>query len=708
VLKNALNRDDLSIHTTLPDVQSYAPDIDTFRRQQNILVAYGDNATDVLTFRNLLGYIEIPLTGHETVQRLQLYGNQNETLAGSVEIHADLTLSACKGNTTSLTLDCGEGVALGDTPTSFFVALPAGSYPKGITVLATLTNGLRFVYRHTSAIILARNERITLPSVTCKGREIHPFNEIRYTTSDEKALDFDENRELTNARLLSNSYEQGKGVLRFDEDVTTIERRAFNGCTSLTSVVIPDSVTEIGYSAFADLDIPQSITIPDSATWIRDSFRLCFSRCTSLESFCGKYATNDHRCLIVTGKLVAFAPSGLTSYQIPDSVTEIGRGAFCDCTSLKSIILPDSVTTIERCAFRGCKSLKSITIPDSVTSIGDDAFEGCTSLKSITISNSVITIGYEAFEDCTSLKSIILPDSVTTIGRSAFARCTNLKSITISNSVITIGYKAFDGCTGLKSIVIPDSVTTIGEWAFYGCTRLKSITIPDSVTTIGEWAFGNCTSLESFCSKYATNDHRCLIDVADNSILIAFAPSGLTSYKISDSVTTIGDHAFAYCTRLQSVIIPDSVTSIGDGAFWRCTSLASITLPDSVTSIGGSAFWDCTSLKSVTLPNGITEIGYRAFGGCTSLTSITIPNRVTEIGNYAFEGCTSLTSITLPDSVTEIGDDAFEGCTSLDSFYGKYATADHKQLVIGRRVVAMARKRSLVDDLVSILRGFWR
>jgi len=141
----------------------------------------------------------------------------------------------------------------------------------------------------------------------------------------------------------------------------------------------------------------------------------------------------------------------------------------------------------------------------------------------------------------------------------------------------------------------------------------------------------------------------------------------LVSVTIPNSVTSIGDTAFADCTSLTSVTIPNSVTSIGQRAFLDCTSLTSITIPNSVTSIGSVAFAGCTSLTSITIPNSVTSIGEHAFRNCTSLTSITIPNSVTSIGNETFRGCTSLTSVTIGSGVTSIGTGAFYECTSLTS-----------------------------------------
>ena len=204
------------------------------------------------------------------------------------------------------------------------------------------------------------------------------------------------------------------------DGVTSIGYKAFDDCTSLTSVTIPDSVTSIGYKAFDDCTSLTSVTIPDSVTSIGDS---AFSGCTSL-----------------------------TSVTIPDSVTRIGDWAFSYCASLTSVTLPDSVTRIGERAFYYCTSLTSVTIPDSVTSIGGWAFYECTSLTSVTIPDSVTSIGNGAFKGCTSLTSVTIPGSVTRIGVGAFASCTSLTSVTIPDSVTRIGKQAFDYCTSLTDV----------------------------------------------------------------------------------------------------------------------------------------------------------------------------------------------------------------------------------------------------------------
>ncbi len=166
--------------------------------------------------------------------------------------------------------------------------------------------------------------------------------------------------------------------------------------------------------------------------------------------------------------------------------------------------------------------------------------------------------------------------------------------------------------------------------------------------------------------KPASDEDFEIVEEDGETVLVKYKGKG-GDVVIPDSVTSIGNYAFAWCESLTSITIPDSVTSIGYWAFENCTSLKSITIPDGVTSIGDFAFYDCTSLTSITIPDSVTSIGSRAFARCYSITSITIPDSVTSIGDWTFFGCKSLTSITIPDSVTSIGIGAFEGCESLTS-----------------------------------------
>ena len=441
------------------------------------------------------------------------------------------------------------------------------------------------------------------------------------------------------------------------DSVTNIGDYAFSGCRSLTDIVIPDSVTRIGDGAFRGCKSLTDIVIPNSVTSIGDNaFEYCFSL-SNLVIPDGVTSIEDN----------AFEGCySLSSVVIPDSVSCIGFGAFENCSSLTDIVIPDSVTSIGGYAFGCCESLTDIVIPNSVTSIGDNAFWYCKSLSSVVIPAGVTSIGARAFCECSSLISIVIPDGITCIGESAFCVCSSLSSVVIPDSVTSIGNYAFAYCKSLTDIVIPNSVTSIGDNAFRHCSSLSSLVIPESVVNLNGNPFCRWDGELKCLSPYFIYDNKVLFN-KDKSKIIAFRDKNTTSYVIPDSVTRIGGSAFANCSSLSRLVIPNSVTSIGESAFWHCFSLSSLVIPNSVTSVGKWAFEGCISLGSLVIPDGVTSIGDGAFRDCSSLTSLVIPDGVTSIGDNAFRHCSSLRSIVIPDSVTSIGGYAFLDCKSLTS-----------------------------------------
>ena len=230
----------------------------------------------------------------------------------------------------------------------------------------------------------------------------------------------------------------------------------FKGCSVLTSLTIPSSVTSIGLWAFEGC-------------------------------------------------------SGLTSLIIPSSVTSIERSAFKDCSGLTSLTIPSSVTEIGKSVFEGCSGLTSLTIPSSVTEIGESAFEGCSGLTSLTIPSSVTEIGESAFKGCSGLTSLIIPSSVTSIGSYVFENCSGLTSITIPSSVTEIGGAAFKGCSSLINLYykIDEKIETYLRYGhlyinvkcgieyYLNDKKITSVAIPSTITKLGEYAFQNCRDLTS-------------------------------------------------------------------------------------------------------------------------------------------------------------------------------------------------------------------
>ena len=487
-------------------------------------------------------------------------------------------------------------------------------------------------------------------------------------------------------------------VIDCDSSITSVELRdgtrrianyAFEGCGSLQSVTIPDSVKIIG-DVFSDCSGLTSITIPFVGEKADGAGATHFGYIFGA----GSYSDNER-----------YTPESLKEVIITGG-TSIGDEAFYECSGLTSVTILDSVTSIGSRAFSGCSGLTSIIIPDSVTSIGD-AFDRCSSLTSITIpfvgekadGTGATHLGYlfgasdhsdnERYVP-KSLKEVIITGGAR-IDNYTFYRCSGLTSITIGNGVINIGDYAFYGCSNLTDVYyqgdlsgwlgiefdaspmeyadnlyingvllqgdidIPNGTEKIGDYAFYNCSGLTSITIPDSVTSIGRYAFYGATA------EIVWGDNPQITSI-DSYAFSGYQGKNLT---IPDSVTSIGVEAFYGCSGLTSITIPDSVKRIAEYTFTGCSGLTSITIPDSVLSIYSYAFADCSGLTSITIPDSVISIGQGAFDDCSGLTSIVIPDSVKSIDYDVFSGCSGLTSIVIPDSVKSIGDRAFNRCSGL-------------------------------------------
>jgi|GEM_PF-198985 len=437
------------------------------------------------------------------------------------------------------------------------------------------------------------------------------------------------------------------------DNATEIYERAFYHCTSLKSVTIPASVKYIGSEAFGYGIYDDEHTIVDgfSINYTKNTYGHYYATKYGFSSeTCLVTEELDNGTLAIKGYAgfdkIFTVPSEINGKKI----TKIADWTFLDCDSITNITISDGVTSIGSYAFYGCRNLTSITIPDSVTSIGSDPFGRCESLTKINVASEnpnyvsvngvlynknkttlmhypagkkdknykildgVTSIDDWAFEDCAYLMNIIIPDGVISVGYGAFENCTNLTSIKIPNSVTSIESSAFTNTALLKnqtttikyvdkwvvecdddvrSVTIKNGTVGVANMAFFGCENLASITVPDSVTSIGGNAFYKCSSLTAIDVEVGNNNYTFVNGVLfnkDKTELICY-PAGKTdkSYTIPNSVTSIGDFAFSYCTSLTSITIPNSVTDIGSYAFQDCTSLTSITIPSSVTSIGDYA-----------------------------------------------------------------------------------------------------------------------
>lgn len=487
------------------------------------------------------------------------------------------------------------------------------------------------------------------------------------------------------------------------EGAKIIPSGIFSENTSLTSIVIPNSVETIGEKAFYYCSNLQSvnfasgsklktiesyafysckiteITIPKSVTSIsQDAFKYC-SKLKNIYVEAGntKYKSVDGVLCTIDGTEWIRPDASEAQLVLKEGVTRITVDYFKGDTTVTTVTIPKSVEIIDAGAFEGCIALKtvkfttgsklktigynafkntaitSITLPTGVTSIGSGAFYNCTALKKAVIKTKDTTVASNMFYGCKALNSVSIGTSVASIGSGAFSGCSSLKSIKLPDSVTQIGDNAFSS-TGLTAFTISGKVTTIGSKAFYR-TKIGTITIPASVTSVGSSAFEGCESLKTVVVKNKTLSTSMFEDCT--SLAKVTLPSGITS---------IPSYCFEGCGKLTSFTIPNSVTYVGSGAFGY-TGLTKITLPAGITSIENNTFVECKSLTSATIKGNITSVGTSAFEGCIKLAKIELPSTVSYIGNYAFEGCTKLTSVEIPDNVTSIPSRLFYGCSALKS-----------------------------------------
>ena len=518
-----------------------------------------------------------------------------------------------------------------------------------------------------------------------------------------------ENGVLYISNCLVDAKESLSGAYAIKNGTRIIADYAFNNCTFLTSVTIPNSVTSIGSNAFSSCSSLTSVTIPNSVTSIGNSaFSGCVlpkdkfinnSACTSDNNWGVTLADKEQDGLLIKDNVVVGCKKDITTATIPNGIVGIGDYAFEYCSSLTSVTIPNSVTSIGNGAFEYCSSLTSVTIPNSVTSIEGSTFSSCSSLTSVTIPNSVTSIGSSAFSSCSSLTSVTIPNSVTSIGNSAFSSCF-LTSISLPESVTSIGDRAFEHCYGFDTIYANKMTPpSIGEGVFTESSPVCYVPCgAKAAYEASDWASQVRKFVELCEEKYTTltytsTDGNIVIpsynDAFDANIVGNTYENGEGAIIFDGPVTTIGYHAFTGCRTLASINIPNTVTSIGEYAFGFCTNLTELRIPKSVTTLGadengigivyqapnlqriiveeGNPVYDsrnnCNAIietttntllsgcKNTSIPSGIKTIGVFAFCGCADLQTIEIPTSVKTIKQGAFYE-TGLTRFIIPSNVT--------------------------------------------------------
>ncbi len=458
-----------------------------------------------------------------------------------------------------------------------------------------------------------------------------------------------------------SGYEGNASVLYIPYGMVGIASGAFEGNTSLTEVILPDTIEFISQDAFKDCTSLKSINVPSSVVYFDGG---AFRGCSALETISvdennplfteigGSVVRREDYSLVQGCKTSTLDASyGITAIEpyafadipvsenlvIPSSIYSIGRNAFEGCTMLKSLTVREGTCYIGESAFKGCSSLFEVSLPSSLESIGREAFSGCSSLKSLTIKNGVERINSQAFADCTSLETVALPESVTYIDSGVFKNCVNLNTLTTPAA-----FSSFDSLFSKSNYPYIEELTIIGnediaDKAFYLCHYVKNVTVAGNVKRVGAYAFNRASSI--------------------------------VSVNIGDSVTSIGEYAFFDCILLDVLHIGNGIKHIPEYMV-SSSFVYDVTLGNSVESIGYAAFASCTAITSIELPDTLKEIGDYAFYGCWALSDLTLPEGLESIGIGAFDSCTALSSLILPESVISFGDGAFRNMS--DYVYNQY------------------------------------
>jgi len=410
---------------------------------------------------------------------------------------------------------------------------------------------------------------------------------------------------------------------------------AFQNCSRLTDILIPQSATVIGGSAFDGCSSLTSISIGDK---VIDIGSWVFDGCDSLERIDvaeenSVYCSKDGILYNLQLKSIMFIPSKISgNISILEGITNIEDAAFWGCTNLTGVTISSSIKIIGNWAFWGCENLANIKVEDGNRNY--KAIDG--NLYSI---DGTHLLQYAVGKKD---KNFTVPDTVTSIGHGAFYGCNNLVKLELpfigaaKGGTIDTNFGYIFGTRGdvqnakyvpmsLKEVVITSS-TSIDNSAFYECSSLVSITIPDSVASIGNDAFLGCISLENIIVH---KDNEYFVSIDGN--LYSKDETKLIQYAVGK--------------KDESFTVLDTVTNISYGAFYGCSYLMSVTIPDSVTVIGNAAFRECINLSNVEIGNGVSTIGYQAFYGCKELKSITIGSGLTHILGYVFFNCDNLTDI---------------------------------------------------------------
>ena len=497
--------------------------------------------------------------------------------------------------------------------------------------------------------------------------------------------------------------------------VTSLGPFSFEAYSSVTNVVVPDSVGWIDARAFDGCLALESIEVaPGNPRYLSEG------GCLYGES--GRYLIKvppQNRAedvfrgtnVLWLGDRALAGNCAVRELIVPQQVQSVGEAAFADCPSLSHITFRNPQTELSACSFRGCTSLREVVLPHGLRTLGFLAFEGCRSLETIEIPPRVEQIEAGAFRQCSGLRRIRIPDSVQFLDASAFRGCLSLRSVEAAeNHPVYASMKGLlytrdistlvctPGCFDETVCVLPEGLKTISPWTFCEVRGLHTVVVPSTVSVISEMSFDGPGDLrrievESGNPRYTSRDGI----LCSQSGVVLRCPSGCFVGKgiVPEGVSTIGPGAFRDCANLTEIEMPGSVTNICRYAFAR-TALTNVVFSEGLVALEPFSFAGCDQLVSMRFPSTLRSCGADVFSFCPSLTNVTVDaaNPVFTCENGMFrsggdvirvfppgpeelcfpEGTTGIGScadltrtrrVVLPPSVTYISHDAFKGALNV-------------------------------------------
>ena len=720
--------EDYKVTATLPTEQNYLAG--SYGKNGNIMVSCGESTN--LRLKSVFGWLKLQLTGNgEVVKSIVLTGNKGEQLAGSVVIDpTNASIQLNDSSSTTLTLNCGDGVTLGSEVTTFYIGVPPQTFEEGFTAVVKCSGYSEMELKTNKRIVIERNTIQPMGAVAHNAEPGPDATQIWYTTTDGQVTNI---HSYYSDKIKSNTYENGKGVITFKTELAEIASSLFEANATLETVILPESITKIGERAFQNCTNLKSINFPGKLTTIED---WAFAGCSALESI------SLPNSLTTIGGNVFRECSSLTSVVIPDSVTYIGMASFIDCSSLKSAVLGRGMTQTARYMFGNCTSLESVVIPETITTLFNYTFYN-TGFKSFTIPQSVTKIGSYLFESSKSLTEVTIHDKVTEIGNAAFNKCsaltaiysmpiipytigatdvfktnnaetkiyvpsgsvkaykslwTQYENLIVADSAIpapsevVINYTTTDAnplqfpensdivVRDAGTLVLPGSYSALPAGLFKDQTTLETITLPSTVSGICGGAFEGCTSLKKVYSKSTTPP---VINEAAFSLIgcYLYVPSeSAAEYRADSGWQVYNDYIIGYNFTTGD---SDPTPTIPDNEIWFYTPTeVSVTIPEYSDY---TVTWNPNTGKGIVSSSKAITKTYSMFNDCSTITRVELPKTIKSVSG--FTNCTALKAITLPEgtediggfsgsglesivipnSVTTIGASAFYNCTNLKS-----------------------------------------